>query len=246
MLWPVTQRPSSPARNATTSAMSAGSPIRPSAVSDSSAFWLSSEIVVAEQVGVGGARQHRVDRDATLAKLVRGDSAEQFECGLARGVRRHPLPDHHGVEGRDVDHPAAVAQALRGLPDQYERALHVHVERGVEDLVAACRRSGRLTRRRRCSPGCPAARAVPQRGRTAGLPSAGSPRSACTACAVPPAAVSRQRLRRPRRRSPIAEYDRRAVRGQPLDDGPADTPRAAGHQCCLVPQFSHSPGVCQA
>ncbi len=136
MLWPVTHRPSSPARNATTSAMSAGSPIRPSAVERQHGLLARLGVVVTEHLGVGRSRQHRVDRDAALAKLVRGDAAEQLEGGLARCIRRHPRPDHDGVEGRDVDHPAAVAQALRCLADEHERALHVHVERGVEHLVA--------------------------------------------------------------------------------------------------------------
>ena len=81
MTWPVTNPASSEARNATTPAVSVGSPIRPRANAELAAVFCFG-CYLSERTGHRAARPHRVDRDPAGRELNRCDPGDLIQEGL--------------------------------------------------------------------------------------------------------------------------------------------------------------------
>ncbi|EGE58033.1 hypothetical protein RHECNPAF_3500087 [Rhizobium etli CNPAF512] len=90
---------------------------------------------VEEKIGGDRTGRNRIDSDGAAAHFLGHDRRQRFDGRLGRGVDAIGLKLQPDDRGREVDDPAAVAQAPGGLPQRVEGALEVDADLAVEGFV---------------------------------------------------------------------------------------------------------------
>ena len=136
-VWPLIQAPSGPARKATAAAMSSGVPSRSSGFILAKRSISSCDLPLRNSsvaVGPGATALTVIERPRSL---LGEDRRHRFDRGLGRGIDAVGLKLGADDAGREIDDPAAVAQALGGFAHRVESALEIDRDLLVEQRVVA-------------------------------------------------------------------------------------------------------------
>ena len=136
-VWPLIQAPSGPARNATASAISSGlaETFQRRHLGQLVDHLL--RLAVEEELGRDRPGRDRVDGDVSSAQLLGEDAGHGLDRGLGGGIDAVGRLQQAGDAGREVDDPAAVAQAARRFAQRIEGALQIDRDVAIEQCVAA-------------------------------------------------------------------------------------------------------------